>query len=115
MLFSKQGCRDLMRRAISLSFWFDDCWPASRKYWFSLLLISVICAKCIHIYSHLNSLPFGQLLVWGPTFFLQDVVCALFVHCLCAKFQRRWARIPAALVVVPLRYGQKKPSNPELG
>ncbi|KAJ5366293.1 hypothetical protein N7541_000234 [Penicillium brevicompactum] len=102
MLFSKQGCRDLMRRAISLSFWFDDCWPASRKYWFSLLLISVICAKCIHIYSHLNSLPFGQLLVWGPTFFLQDFVCALFVHCLCAKFQRRWARIPAALVVVPL-------------
>lgn len=104
MLFTKQGLRDGLRKVISLTFWFDECWPASRKYFLSLLLISVICAKCLHIYSHLNSLPLGQLMIWGPTFFVQDILCILLVHSLCANFQSRWARIPAALVVVPLRY-----------
>ncbi|CAG7922239.1 unnamed protein product [Penicillium olsonii] len=102
IMWNSKGCRDLLRKTISLSFWFDDCWPASRKYWFGLLLISVICAKCLHIYSHLNSLPLGQLLLWGPTFFLQDAVVVLLTHLLCAKFQSRWVRIGAAVLVVPL-------------
>ncbi|KAJ5479838.1 hypothetical protein N7530_005347 [Penicillium desertorum] len=89
------------RKALSLSFWFDHCWPISRKFWFSLLFIAVICAKILHIYSHLTSLPLGQLIVWVPTFFLQDVVCILLTHSLCADYQRRWARVIAALLVVP--------------
>ncbi|KAJ6183905.1 hypothetical protein N7519_005206 [Penicillium mononematosum] len=88
-------------KAISPSFWFDHCWPNSRKFWFSLLFIAVICAKILHIYSHLNSLPLGQLVIWGPTFFLQDVVCILLTHGLCADHQRRWARVIAASLVVP--------------
>ena len=91
-------------KAISPSFWFDHYWPISRKYWFSLLFIAVICAKILHIYSHLNSLPVGQLIIWGPTFFLQDVVCILLTHSLCADHQRRWARVIAALLAVPARY-----------
>lgn len=43
-------------------------------------------------------------MIWGPTFFLQDVVCVSFAHILCADYQRRWARVIAALLVVPLRY-----------
>lgn len=107
MLFTKQGLRDHLRTVISPSFWFDECWPASRKYWFSLLSISVIAAKFLHLYSHLNSLPVGQLVIWAPTFFVQDGICIFLGHILCAKFQRLWARIVAALVVVPMRYETK--------
>ncbi|CAI7649230.1 unnamed protein product [Penicillium crustosum] len=98
---ARDGSRNLLRRAFSPTFWFDHCWPASRKYWFSLLFIAVICAKILHIYSHLNSLPLGQLIVWGPTFFLQDVVCIFLTHSLCADYQHRWARAIVALLVVP--------------
>lgn len=101
---ARDGSRNLLRRAFSPTFWFDHCWPASRKYWFSLLFIAVICAKILHIYSHLNSLPLGQLIVWGPTFFLQDVVCIFLTHSLCADYQHRWARAIVALLVVPTRY-----------
>ncbi|KAJ5813065.1 hypothetical protein N7447_010088 [Penicillium robsamsonii] len=96
---TQYGCN--LRKAISPTFWFDHCWPASSKYWFSLLFIAVICAKCLHIYSHLNSLPLGQLMIWGPTFFLQDVVCIMLTHSLCVDYQRRWTRVIAALLVIP--------------
>jgi hypothetical protein len=76
------------------------------------LFIAVICAKILHIYSHLTSLPLGQLIVWVPTFFLQDVVCILLTHSLCADYQRRWARVIAALLVVPARYEHGFNSGP---
>ncbi|CDM31346.1 hypothetical protein DTO013E5_8 [Penicillium roqueforti] len=99
---TRDGSRNILRKAFSPTFWFDHCWPVSRRYWFSLLFIAVICAKILHIYSHLNSLSPGELMIWGPTFFLQDVVCVSFAHILCADYQRRWARVIAALLVVPL-------------
>ncbi|KAJ5584914.1 uncharacterized protein N7459_004714 [Penicillium hispanicum] len=95
-----QRSRDLLRILLSPALWFDVYWPASRKYWFSLLFIGVICAKVLHIYSHLNSLTWDQFLLWGPTFFLQDVACVVVAQLLCQKFHRRWARVLAAPVMV---------------
>lgn len=99
-----QRCKELLRILLSPTLWFDVYWPASRKYWFSLLLIGVICAKLLHIYSHLNSLSPGQFILWGPTFFLQDVVCIIIAQALCYNFHRRWVRAVSAPVVILARY-----------
>ncbi|OOQ88530.1 sulfatase domain protein [Penicillium brasilianum] len=96
----RQRCKEFVRILLSPTLWFDVYWPASRKYWFSLLLIGVICAKLLHIYSHLNSLSPGQFLLWGPTFFLQDVACILIAHALSQNFHRRWHRVVSAPVVI---------------
>ncbi|KAG0153655.1 hypothetical protein PDIDSM_2309 [Penicillium digitatum] len=98
---ARDGSRNFLRKAFSPTVWFDHWWPASRKYWFSLSFIAVLCAKILHIYSHLNSLPLGQLIIWGPTFFLQDVVCIWLTHILCADYQHRWTRAIVALLVIP--------------
>jgi hypothetical protein len=104
MKLNARSWRDLVRILLSPSAWFDIYWPASRKYWFSLLFIGVICAKVLHLYSHLNSLSLGQFLLWGPTFFLQDLTCILVAHAFCKKYHRRWVRVLAAVVVILARY-----------
>lgn len=96
--------KDLVRILLCPHIWFDVYWPASRKYWFSLLFIGVIGAKLLHIYSHLNSLSLSRFLLWGPTFFVQDVACILITQALCQKFHRRWVRVLAALMVTLARY-----------
>lgn len=104
MKFDIRSSKDLVRVLLSPRIWFDVYWPASRKYWFSLLFIGVIGAKLLHIYSHLNSLSLTRFLVWGPTFFLQDAACILIAQALCQKFHRRWVRVLAALVMTLARY-----------
>lgn len=96
-----RSSKDLLRILLSPSLWFDVYWPASRKYFFGLLFIGVISAKLLHIYSHLNSLSIGRFLLWGPTFFLQDVICILIALCLTQNFGRRWMRVLAALTAIP--------------
>lgn len=93
--------KDLRRILLSPSVWFDVYWPASRKYFFGLLFIGVISAKLLHIYSHLNSLSIGQFLLWGPTFFIQDVICILIALFLTQNFGQRWMHVLAALTAIP--------------
>jgi len=78
-------------------------WDTSRKFWFGFLFVAVICAKLLHIYAHYDSVPLGQLLLWGSTFFGQDVLFLFFGHLLTRNFQRRWARILAGAMVVCAR------------
>ncbi|KAJ5159529.1 uncharacterized protein N7482_006533 [Penicillium canariense] len=96
----RQRWKGFVRILLSPSLWFDVYWPASRKYWFSLLFIGVISAKILHIYSHRNSLSPGQFLLWGPTFFVQDIACILIAQTLCQTFHRRWINVISALVVI---------------
>lgn len=100
----RQGSKDLLRILLSPTQWLDVYWLASRKYWFSLLFIGVVCAKALHIYSHLNSLTLDRFLLWGPTFLLQDISCILLAQFLCQKFYSRWARAFAALTTILTRY-----------
>ncbi|KAJ5097983.1 hypothetical protein N7532_004984 [Penicillium argentinense] len=92
--------QEVVRILLNPKTWVDVYWPASRKYFFSLLFIGVICAKALHLYSHLNSLTLGRFLLWGPTFFVQDVVCILIAQILCQKFHSRWFRALAAPVMI---------------
>ncbi|KAJ5488587.1 hypothetical protein N7539_003477 [Penicillium diatomitis] len=99
---TRQHLKNITRILLSPTLWFDVYWPASRQYWFSLLVISVICAKLLHIYSHLNSLSPTKFMLWGPTFFLQDIACILVAQALCQNFWQRWLRIIGAPVAVLL-------------
>lgn len=97
---TRQRLKNTARILLSPTLWFDVYWPASRQYWFSLLFIGVISAKLLRIYSHLNSLSPSKFVIWGPTFFYQDVACILIARALCHNFRRRWLRIISAPVVV---------------
>ncbi|KAJ5918527.1 hypothetical protein N7466_010519 [Penicillium verhagenii] len=99
-LNARQSCRNLVRILFSPSLWFDVYWPKYRKYWFSLLFIGVVSAKLLHIYSHLNSLTVARFLLWGPTFFLQDIICIAVAYAICQEFQRKWIRVLTAFVGV---------------
>ena len=99
----RDGSRGLLR-LLSPALWLDIYWPASRKYWFSLLFIGVTSAKLLHIYSHLNSLSWDRFLLWGSTFFVQDAACVLLAYFLCQEFQRRWTRALAAPVTMLMRF-----------
>lgn len=102
MASSHRSCKGL-GCLLSPASWFD-IWPSSRKYWFSLLFIGVISAKILHIYSHAASLSVDRFLLWGPTFFVQDVVCILIALALCQNFERRWVRALVAIETILLRY-----------
>ncbi|KAJ6103349.1 hypothetical protein N7486_005776 [Penicillium sp. IBT 16267x] len=75
-------------------------WDIARKFWFTFLFLTVICAKVLHIYAHWDSVPPKKLILWGSTFFLQDFFFLLAGYALTQNFQWRIARILAGLVVV---------------
>ncbi|KAJ5537250.1 hypothetical protein N7513_010436 [Penicillium frequentans] len=101
-LHARQSCQNLVRVLLSPSLWFDVFWPKTRQYWFSLLFIGVLSAKVLHIYSHLNSLTVARFVLWGPTFFLQDIICILIAYSVCQDFHRKWVRGVLALVGILL-------------
>ncbi|KAJ5936686.1 hypothetical protein N7466_003136 [Penicillium verhagenii] len=75
-------------------------WDIARKFWFTFLFLTVVCAKLLHIYAHWDSVPLSQLILWGSTFFLQDFFFLLAGYALTQNFQSLIARIAAGLVVV---------------
>ncbi|KAJ5802152.1 uncharacterized protein N7503_004602 [Penicillium pulvis] len=75
-------------------------WDIARKFWFTFLFLTVICAKLLHIYAHWDSVPLNKLILWGSTFFLQDFFFLLAGYALTQNFKWRITRILAGLVVV---------------
>lgn len=92
-------CCTLPARGIQSAF----NWDVSRKFLFGFLLISIICAKILHIYAHYDSIPPIKLLLWGSTFFGQDALFLVAAHFVTRNFEQRWARILAGAVVVTAR------------
>lgn len=71
----------------------------SRRYFFTLAFISLFFAKLLHLYAHLRSLTFTKALVWGSTFFFQDVVLLLLVRIFAQKVKSRPVAVLCALFV----------------
>lgn len=88
--------------ARSPQYYIDQGWALSRKYFFSVIFISLILSKCFHIFVHLKSLTLPSLL-WGPTFFLVDILLILVACGLTQSFEWRTTRDIAALVTVVFR------------
>ncbi|KAJ5640104.1 Alkaline phosphatase-like alpha/beta/alpha [Penicillium longicatenatum] len=78
----------------------DRAWGASRKYFFSVIFISLLLSKCFHIYVNPRSVGVLPLLFWGPTFFVVDILLMLVACRLARSFESRICRDLAALIVV---------------
>ncbi|KAJ5633284.1 Alkaline phosphatase-likealpha/beta/alpha [Penicillium lividum] len=78
----------------------DRAWGASRKYFFSVIFISLLLSKCFHIYVNPRSVGILSLFLWGPTFFVVDILLILIACRLARSFELRIFRDLAALVVV---------------
>ncbi|KAL4768212.1 hypothetical protein BDW60DRAFT_219933 [Aspergillus nidulans var. acristatus] len=80
---------------------FDVFWDWTRRFFFTLSLLALFSAKSLHLYAHLHSLPADKFLLWGVTFFTQDVACTLLIRICTQKFPWRWLDALAALIVIP--------------
>ena len=78
-------------------------WKLSRKFWFGFLTIAVVGAKLLHVYAHSGSIPPAKLILWGPTFFVQDIIFLLLAFALTRDFDRTWIRSLGALTVILTR------------
>jgi Gpi18-like mannosyltransferase len=81
----------------------DRVWGASRKYFFSVIFISLLLSKCFHIYVNPRTVGVLPLLFWGPTFFVVDILLILVACRLARSFESRICRDLAALIVVLFR------------
>lgn len=82
----------------------DRVWSVVRLYCFSLTCLSVLLAKCLHIYSHLLSLPFFDLLLFGPTLFLQDFIFIGIAHYLSRRHRSTGGYVFSALLAIFVWY-----------
>ncbi|PYH85837.1 sulfatase domain protein [Aspergillus uvarum CBS 121591] len=80
---------------------FDHFWDFTRRYFFALTLMAMFGAKLLHLYAHIHSLPPSKFLLWGVTFFCQDVVLVLLVRILTQKLPWRSVAAISALIVIP--------------
>lgn len=89
-------CCVLPARACGAAF----TWESSRKFWYSLLTVSILSAKTLHIYAHADSMKLGDMILWGPTFYVQDILFLLFAFALAHNFQRKWLRSLTSTAVI---------------
>ncbi|PYH96916.1 sulfatase domain protein [Aspergillus ellipticus CBS 707.79] len=80
---------------------FDHTWEFTRRYFFTVSVMALFGAKLLHLYAHIHSLPSSKFLLWGVTFFFQDVVLTLLIRYFTQKFQWRSVAAASALVIVP--------------
>lgn len=63
---------------------FTLAWP-DRAYFYSLLVVSLLSAKFLHLFSHLTALPIFLFLLYFPTFVFLDFLVIFFARII---FQR---------------------------
>ncbi|KAJ5132009.1 hypothetical protein N7448_006167 [Penicillium atrosanguineum] len=73
----------------------------ARCYFYALAFWSLITAKLLHLYAHLYSLPGSQFVIWGITFFFQDVAMLLFLRIIAQRGRTRPLAALGALVLIP--------------
>ncbi|KAE8370248.1 alkaline-phosphatase-like protein [Aspergillus caelatus] len=81
---------------------FDLFWEFARRYFFSLSFISLFGAKFLHLFAHLHSLPPSKFLLWGVTFFFQDVMILLLFRTLAQRVPWRSLAVVGATIVIPI-------------
>lgn len=78
----------------------DYAWAVGRRFCFGIMCIALLASKFVHIYAHFTSLPPSVLLLWGSTFFLQDIFIIFLVRGLTRDIEWRVLRIAAAVVTI---------------
>ncbi|PLB51327.1 sulfatase domain protein [Aspergillus steynii IBT 23096] len=80
---------------------FDACWEFSRRYFFTVALFALLSAKVLHLYAHIYSLPPPKFLLWGITFFFQDVCVLILIRIFTQRIPWRPVAMASALLVIP--------------
>ena len=75
-------------KAAGQTLWEHTGWDSTRKYLFSVVFVSVVASKILNIYTHSYYLTPNRFLIWGSTFFLQDVIFLLVARAFAWSFQR---------------------------
>jgi hypothetical protein len=75
----------------------------ARCYFYALAFWSLVTAKLLHLYAHLYSLPASQFVIWGITFFFQDVVMLILLRIVAQRGRTRPLAALGALVLIPFR------------
>ena len=83
---------------------FDACWEFSRRYFFTVALFALLSAKVLHLYAHIYSLPPPKFLLWGITFFFQDVCVLILIRIFTQRLPWRPVAMASAFIVIPFRY-----------
>ncbi|EHA20314.1 hypothetical protein CBS63078_11123 [Aspergillus niger] len=91
----------LQRLRTSPGEFFDYTWEFTRRYFFTVSFIALFGAKLLHLYAHIHSLPPPKFILWGSTFFFQDVILTLLIRFFTQKFHWRTVALLSALVIVP--------------
>lgn len=76
----------------------------TRRYFFTVLAVSLSCAKLVHLFSHRHSLLPVKFLIWGTTFFFQDVIVILLVRLLTQNYRWKWAQILSTVLAICTGY-----------
>lgn len=74
--------------------------PGLRPLLFSLVVVTTVASKILHLYQHIRSVPYLSFLLYLPTFFLTDLVVCVLAWTLLSIFPGAWGT--AALVVVAI-------------
>ena len=77
-------------------------WDISRRYFYTLAFWSLVGAKILHLYAHIHSLSLQKFLLWGPSFFYQDVLLLLLLR-ICVQRLSGVIAAACALLVIPFR------------
>lgn len=80
---------------------FDAFWELARCYFYTLVFWSLFTAKILHLYAHLYSLSVGEFLLWGITFFFQDVITLLLLRIVAQRGRTRLLAALGALILIP--------------
>ena len=78
----------------------DYSWDLTRRFIFSVIFLSLVVSKVLHIYTHAYYVTLNSLLTWGSTCFLRDLPFLLIARALTKSFQWRSSRAAAALVAL---------------
>jgi hypothetical protein len=77
---------------------------SSRPFLFTAFTVALLSAKVLHLYAHAKSIVFVGFLVWGPTFFGQDVLLILLARLLAGRFEQQRTAILTAVLLALLRF-----------
>lgn len=53
---------------------------ANRRFVFAIAAVSLLSAKALHVYAHISAFTFGDLALWGITFWTQDLALLIFLR-----------------------------------
>ncbi|KAM4055847.1 sulfatase domain-containing protein [Hirsutella rhossiliensis] len=71
---------------------------ADRRFAFAFAAVSVLAAKLVHVYAHLDAIPAPDLIQWGSSFFAQDTLFLVALRLLLdaqLHVSARWLRLAA--------------------